>query len=102
MNNDAIMQNGDISLLYQLAIFIPARRFPNDIVGLPFTGRFRGIHQRRLLAVDRRGLPIGICRVIVGIEDLNLVAAINEQSIIATALSLAFDFGGLSKFVVQL
>src|SRR5712691_10950937 len=61
----------------------------NDIIRLPLAGRPRGIDERRVLAVNRACLPVGIRVVLIGIEDLQLVDPHQEYAAVSALLALA-------------
>ena len=59
MDEDAVMQYGDISGLFELAGF-EDRGEKDNIEGLPLAGLAAGVYFRRGLAVNRGRLAVGI------------------------------------------
>ena len=74
----------------------------DDVVGLPLARRARGVDQRRVLAVDRAAPAVGVGRVLIAVEDLDLVAAEEEDAAVAAALAVAFDVLGRGELEVEL
>ena len=54
------MDDGEPRRLDQFSAFVETRTAERDVVRLPFARWSRGVEERRILAVDRRGLPVGI------------------------------------------
>src|SRR6266550_4654113 len=98
----AVVKNGRACGTRQLSCRVKTRTVKNNVVGLPFARRTRGVHQRRILAINRRGLAIGIRLALIGIEDLSLVESLQENAAVAAVLVFAFRGGRLGKFHVQL
>src|SRR5690554_3316309 len=96
------MQYGDRSWLYEPSHLAETRSHIIDVVGLPFTGRSRGIHQWYGLLVDRSGLPIGMGLVLIGIQDLYLISLLQKYAAITTTLTFALHLGRASPLHVQL
>ena len=65
-----------------------------DVVGLPLAGGLGGDHPRRRLAVDGAAL-VGFGLLAVGVQDLDLVAALHADPAVAAALQ------GLAELDVQ-
>src|SRR5436853_7910194 len=53
---NAVVKNGRACGTRQLSCRVKTRTVKNNVVGLPFARRTRGVHQRRILAINRRGL----------------------------------------------
>src|SRR5204863_6997465 len=85
-----------------LADFVKVRGSEDNVVALPFARLARSVDQRRVLFVDRTGLPVEVGWVLVRIEHLDFVMAHQEDAAVAAALAVAFDFGGGGPFYVQL
>src|SRR5688500_12225719 len=73
VDQDAVVEDGGAGFAGDLAAFVPARAFEDDVVGLPLAGRARGVDHGRVLAVHRAGAAVGVGLVLVGVEDLDLV-----------------------------
>src|SRR5260370_9601066 len=74
----------------------------NNVVGLPLPRRARSVHQRGVLAIDRRSLAVGVGLALVGVQDLRLVEPLQKDAAVAAVLAFAFCGDGLGKFPVQL
>src|SRR6266568_2145048 len=96
----AIVKNGFARGTRQLSGRIKTRAMKNDVVSLPLARRARSVHQRRILAIDRRGLPVGIRLALIGIEDLRFVESLQENAAVAAVLVFAFRGRRLGKFDV--
>ena len=84
------------------AVFVPLRRDEDHIIGLPLAWTARRVPQRWPLAVERGGLAAGVGGVFVGIENLQLVVAREEESTIAASLAVADHIDGGGEFQVDL
>src|SRR5262245_4924147 len=102
LDQDAVVEGGDRGFLLDPAVVAEDRRVVDDVVGLPFTGFAAGVDQRRILFVNRAGLAVEVSLVVVRIEHLDFVAALQEDSAVATALAFAYDLGRRGPFDVQL
>ena len=78
------------------------RRGKDDVVGLPFAGRARDIHERRILSVHRGGLAVGIREVVIAVEHLDLELAQQEHTAVAAPLAVALHLGRRGELDVQL
>src|SRR5438046_2260888 len=87
LQEHAVLDYGDIGGLGELAIFPPGM-VEDHLVGFPFAGREAGVDLRRILAVDRAALAVGVGRIFVAIQNLKLKLAHQEDSAIAAALTV--------------
>src|SRR5262249_35856264 len=78
----AVVEDRDGRGLLHLAVLVVGG-VEDDVVGLPLAGLAGGIDQRRPLAVERGGLAVGIRGILVAVEDLDLVAAVQEDAAVA-------------------
>src|ERR1041385_8494273 len=101
VQQNAVEEHGRIGGLYQLAVS-EYRRLEYDVVALPFAGLASCICKRRPLSIERAGLAIGVGRILVGIENLNFVQALQEYAAIAAILAVATNFHRRSPLNVQL
>jgi hypothetical protein len=102
LNENAVVQHGHGAWFEESALFIEARGVEDDVVSLPL-GRFPGgIDQRRMLFIDGAGLAVGISFILVGIEHLQFVAALQVDAAVAAPLACAFDFQGWGPLDVDL
>ncbi|MFM1942765.1 MAG: hypothetical protein RI897_1747 [Verrucomicrobiota bacterium] len=74
----------------------------DDIVGLPLAGFTAGVYERGLVAVEGAGLAVVVGGILVGIEDLDFVAALEVDSAVTAALTFALDLFGGGPFHVEL
>src|SRR5258706_8020317 len=102
LGEDAVVKDGDVRGASDFAIGIETRAVPDDVVGLPLAWSARGVDQRRILAVDRGGLAIGVSLTVVGIEHLNLVCPLLLEKKNAAVLIFTFRRIGLGEFHMQL
>src|SRR5574341_250250 len=65
-------------------------------------GRPAGVHEWRVLTVDRRGLAVRVRRILVGIEYLHLVSPHQEYAAVAALLPFAARRHRRHPFDVQL
>ena len=89
VHQNAVVQDGHRRRPDELAVRAEARRSESDVETLPCARRTRGVHQRRELSIDRRGLPIGVGPIPVGIEHLHLVEPHQKHAAVATILPLS-------------
>ena len=81
---------------------VEVRGLEHDVVGLPLARRTAGVDQGRVLPVHRRRLAVGVGLVLVAVEDLDLVAAHEEDAGVAPVLGAALRRGGGGELQVQL
>src|SRR3954469_10457349 len=67
----AVVQDRRSCRANQLAVARKARSVEDNVVSLPLSRRSRRIHQRWVLSVNRRRLPVGIGPVLIRIENLD-------------------------------
>ena len=101
VHHHAVEEDREIGRLDELFAF-ETGRFENDVVDVPLAGLAGGIGERRPLAVNPAGLPIGIGGVVDGVQHLNLVAAHQQHAAIAAALAGAANIGRLGPLHVEL
>lgn len=102
LDEDAVVKDGDTSKMDEFSVLIEFGGMENDIVALPFARLTRSVDERRILAVNGRGLAIGISFIVVGIEDLNFVDAHQENATVAAILVLALGGRWRSELNVKL
>src|SRR5882762_6710094 len=102
LDEHAIMKSSDTSRAQELAGSVEARAAKNDVVDLPLARRARGVHLRRKLPVNGRGLAVGISFTLIRVEHLHLVDTVQEDAAVAAILILAFWGIWLGKFNVKL
>jgi hypothetical protein len=94
LNQHAVMKQRDCRTPGKLATWIEARAMKNNIVGLPFPGLPRGIHQRRILPINRRGFTVCIGYVLVRIENLDFIESLQKDAAVAPILVPPFGRRG--------
>lgn len=102
LHEDAVVKDGVARFAQELAVGIEARAVEDDVIPLPFARRARSVDLRWILTVDRGGLAIGVGSVVVGIENLNFVEALQKDAAVAALLAFAVRRRGLAKLDVQL
>ena len=75
LDQHTVVDNRNVSGTRQFPCRIETWAVPDDVVGLPFAGGARSIHQWRILAVYGAGLSVRVGFAVLGIEHLNLVLA---------------------------
>src|SRR5882762_7185651 len=96
------MKGGDASRPQELSGSVEARAAKNDVVDLPLARRARGVHLRRKLPVNGRGLAVGVSLALVRVEHLHLVNTVQKDAAVTAILILAFRGIWLCKFDVKL
>ena len=102
LHQNAVLQHGDTSGSEQRAVVRKARRVVNDVIDLPFAGRAATVDQGRILAVNGASLAVEVRGVGVGIQDLDFITALDDNTAVSPALTLAFDFLRRGPFDMQL
>src|SRR5438876_4525934 len=102
LRQDAVVEDGDVRGASEFAGCVKARAMPDDVVGLPLAGCASSVHQRRILAIYRGDLAVGVSLAVVRIEHLNFVEAHEEDAAVAAVLVFALGRIGLTKFDVKL
>jgi hypothetical protein len=101
LNEHAIVQNGKAAR-FDGTIRPLFGSAEDDVVGLPFSRLFRGVDQWRGHSVERTGLSLRIGFILVGIEHLNLVTALEVNAAVAPALPCPLDLGWSGPLNMQL
>ncbi len=89
LHQDPVVEHGDPRRVEKLSGRVEPRAAEGDVEGLPLAGRPRRVEQRRVLAVDRPGLAVGVGLGLVRVEHLDLELAHQEDSAVAAVLPLA-------------
>src|SRR2546430_17638084 len=71
------------------------RPMENDVIGLPLARWTAGVHQRRILAVNRGGLAIGVGFIVEAIHHLHFVSRHQIDAGVSAVLSIGF--GGIGR-----
>ena len=82
MYNDSVLKKRNASVLSYLAVLIKAGSSEDNVVGLPLLGGKACIAKRSLNAVDTGAIVVVRIFDAVGIENLDLVAAVNISGIL--------------------
>src|SRR6266849_9970871 len=102
LHEHAIMKGGDASRPQEFTGSVEARPVKDDVVDLPLARRSRGVHLRRKLAVNGRGLAVGIGFTLIRVEHLHFVNTVQKNTAVAAILILAFWGIWLGEFNVEL
>ena len=85
VDQDVVLVHGGAGLLHELAVGVEPRCAEEDVERLPLARGLRGDHLGRRLAVERAAL-VGLGLLAVGVQDLDLVAALHPDAAVAAAL----------------
>ncbi len=85
---NSVIENGERALLYDASTRIASRRVEDYVVRLPLLRWSAGVHQWRVLAVQSACGPVGVSRILVGIENLDLVQSLEEDSAVTPQLAM--------------
>src|SRR5258706_7110866 len=102
LREDAVVEDGNMRGAREFAGCVKARAMPDNVVGLPLACGARSVYQRRILAIYRGDLAVGVSLAVVRIEYLNFVKTHEEDPAVAAVLVFAFGRIGLTKFDVEL
>ena len=102
LHQHAIVQDRDRGGFLDIAFGIEPGSMIDDVVGLPLAGFASGIYEGGVFLVNRAGLAVVIGFVVVGIEHLEFVTALQKDTAVPSALALAFDLARRGPFDVQL
>src|SRR5438477_10327781 len=102
LNQDAVMNDGEVRRRHDLAIFIHSRSAKENVIALPLTRFAARVHQRDMLFVNACRLSIRVSAIVVRVEDLNLVVSLKKYAAVPSLLSFAFDFCGSAPLDVKL
>ena len=101
VDQNAVPKHREIGRL-NILLAIEFRRLKDDVVGLPFARFARDVLQRRPLSVNGARLAVGVRRIVIGIEHLNLIAAHQQHAAVAASLAVALHVGRRRPLDVQL
>ena len=101
LHQHAVVNHSHESRSKQLLSF-KTRRFKNNVVSLPFPRPARRVDQRRILAVNRRRLAIGIREIFKRIQHLHLILAHQHDAAVAPVLARALHHRRCRPFHMQL
>src|SRR5438105_2192340 len=89
-SENSIVENSDATWLQDLDLIRISKnwRMVNDIIGLPLPWRTRGVDLRRILLVKAGCLAMIISLVVVRIQNLDFVMALQIYSAVAAFLSV--------------
>src|SRR3954465_11031641 len=97
VHQHSIEQHGEIGGLHD-RVAIHLRCLKDNVVGLPLARLARGIREWWPLAVNRSELSIRIRRIIPAVENLHLIAALQEDSAVAAILTGAADHFRIGEY----
>src|SRR5712675_1529658 len=102
LHEHAVVKGGDTRGPQKFTGSVETRAVKDDVVDLPLPRWTRGVHLRRKLAVNGRGLAVGIGFTLIRVEHLHFVNTVQEDAAVAAILILAFWGIWLGKFNVKL
>ena len=89
LDQHAVLEHGDVGGLDEVLVLVELRGLEDDVVALPLARLAAAVDQRRILAVDRPGLAVGVRDVVIRVQHLHLVAAHDDHAAVAAALAVA-------------
>src|SRR5262249_31589192 len=102
LHEHAVVQNRNVGWSCDTAARRKTRSAIENVVALPLAGLAARVHKRDVLFVKARRLSVRIRDVVVRVEHLDLVAALQEHAAVAAALAFAFDLGRRAPFDMKL
>src|SRR5882672_5377766 len=102
LHEHAIVEGGDTRGPQKFTGSVETRAVKDDVVDLPLARWSRGVHLGRKLAVNGRGLAVGISFTLIRVEHLHFVNTVQEDATVTAILILAFWGIWLGKFNVKL
>lgn len=98
----AVEEYGEVAGAGALPVVVEAWGGEDDVVGIPLAGRAHGVYEGGVLLVYGARLAIRVGAVLVAVEDLYLVAILEEDTAVAAPLAFAFNGGRGAKLEVEL
>src|SRR5882762_7179000 len=89
LHEHAIVEGGDTRGPRKFTGSVETRAVKDDVVDLPLAWWARSVHLGRKLAVNGRGLTVGIGFTLIGVEHLHFVNTVQKDAAIAAILILA-------------
>ena len=102
LDHHAIVDDRNPGRRKNRAIVAEPGRGEQDVVFIPFTRRTHHIFERRGLLVNASRLAIGISAVVIIIQHLQLVTALQENATVAPCLVLSGNVGRDQPFDMEL
>ncbi len=82
LHEDSVVDERDACPFGELAVLVKAGPAKGDVVGLPLSRGARGVAKRRILAVNRPGLAIGVGIGLVQVDDLQLKSPMRKMPLL--------------------
>ena len=101
VNDMAVVNDVEFGAADDLALVVKFRAGEGDVVGLPLTGFAAGIDEWYGTTVEGAALAVGVCLIVVAVEHLDFVLTHEEDTAIASSLTIAFNFFWCGKFDVE-
>ena len=101
VNYDTVLNNGNSAVLANLVVLVEAGSTENDVVGLPLKRRKTSVAKRSMHLVDTGAVVILRAFDTVGVKNLTLVAAVDVNAAVASALTGSFRHIRNSEFNVN-
>ena len=102
LDQRAVVQHRESRGADDLPCRVKSRTMENNVVALPLAGRPARIDQGRILAVDRRGLPVRVGFALIGVKYLDSIEAHQVNPTIAAVLISAVRRVGSGPLDVEL
>jgi hypothetical protein len=97
----AVAEDGEVAGIEDLGALVDGAT-EDDIDHLVFPGSVEGVRERRIDAVDGGGETVGVGRIVVVVEDLDLHETHEKNAAVAAALTVALDVFRGGPFDVEL
>src|SRR5258705_3651353 len=88
LHEHAVVEGGDTRGPQKFTGSVEARAVKDDVVDLPLPRWARGVQLGRKLAVNGRGLAVGIGFTLIRVEHLHFVNTVQEDTAVAAILIL--------------
>ena len=73
VHQDVVVENGKIGRAFHFTFVVEPGSMEYDVVSLPFPWRAAGVDCGRVLGIQRSCHSIGVCFIVIAIQDLNFV-----------------------------
>ena len=93
LDQDTILQDREGGLTRH-SVAIEQGPMKDNVIALPLTRFGTDIDKGDRAPVEGGALTVGIGRIVVGVQDLNLVGVLQEDAAVASALAPALHLGG--------
>ena len=101
MHEHAVVKHGDEGRRDQ-SVFLKHGGGEDDVKGLPVAWWKRDVHRRGRLGIHGGALTVWIERFVIGIEDLDFIKAVQQDTIVAFVIPRALEILGHLPLEVKL